>query len=141
MTEEVELLTVIPARTDGTVVIDVPLGRGKFHTYTFKDEPPACLVEPEHVAFLTGLGTFMDRQAYEDEQALLARVEQRRKSSPAFARQVQAKALAFDPLAAGDSGANGDDGDDAAVDMNAAPIEGGAKPTGRVRRANSKAAS
>lgn len=137
MTEKFELLTVIPPRADGTVIVDVPLGRGKFHTYTFAGEPPACLVDPEHVDYLQGLGTFMDRQAYEDEQELMARVNQRKKASPAFAQSL--KAQTFDPAAAATTTQADDADDEAAVDMNAAPVEAGSKPTGRVRKSNSSA--
>lgn len=116
-----KLLTMLPARKDGT--LNVVLNDGA--AYKFKGEPLACEVEDEgHVDELKVLG-FMDEEEFDIEQKFQKQRAER-----------QARLSARTGKAAASAPADIDDSDDDDFTTGTGlPQEEQSKPSGRVRRA------
>lgn len=139
-TPAIELLTTIPLRKDGTVVVDLKIGRNNFVKYVFEqdDETGAGVcktIKEEHAKVLLERGNFLSREELLEEMELQRRIAQRNAK-----RTVATAATAgtFNPLAPDFDPQDHDE----PVNRMAAPEEVGTVPTGRVRKAGSgKAAS
>lgn len=111
-----KLLTMLPARKDGT--LNVVLRDGK--AYKFTDKPLACEVEDEgHVDDLKALG-FMDEKEFDIEQQF-----QKQKAE----REARIAARSVKTTSGGD-----DDGEDFDTGTGL-PFEDKSTPSGRVRKA------
>lgn len=128
-----ELLTTIPLRANGTVIVDLKFGGKKIAKYTFTEDEATgagvCEVDDEHASLLLNRGHFMSRSEYEEEAALLKKMAER------DARMKRATSAptpgTFNPL---DMNSSNDEEDP--VNSMAPPEEGGTRPTGRVRKAS-----
>jgi len=116
-----KLFTSIPPRKDGTVIV-----RLDETAYTFKGTPLGCEVEDEDHAELLQARGFLTQEDFEAEQH--------------FQQQAAKRAARLQALEARAPGAMGDDDDDDLADGGTGqPLEAGAPPSGRVRRASKSA--
>lgn len=143
-----ELCATIKPRADGTVIVNIPLGRNETRKYVFSGDPLACEVEDEsHAALMQATNNFLTREDYEKEMAYRREQRERRERQKAQAQRLQALQSAagtggsFVPPLGADDGDSFDDADDldeerqTNAQTNAQPQEAGTRPTGRVRRA------
>lgn len=131
--EQVTLVATVPPRADGTLVVDVPLGRGKFASYTFEEVPfmdetamVCTTLAPTHAEWLQGRGNFVTTDEHADDLELKRRMAER-----------EAKRAASQPVAKrADTFVPGDEDPEVVADPMAVPGEAKTKPTGRVRKAS-----
>lgn len=122
-----KLLTSLPARKDGTLIV-----RHDGAMYVFEGQPLACEVENEaHAEHLQAHG-FLTEEDFEAEQKFLRIAAERNARRVALAGGVPSSRGTFTPALGQDA-----DDDDANLDSGTGlPQEADSTPTGRVRKAS-----